>query len=164
MRKRRALVLLGASLGGRAESLRRALDGLRALEGTRVLRVSRVYETAPIGPSDRPYLNQAALLETARTAIGLLIEFKRLEAAAGRRAAKRWTARELDLDLVALGAERVRTPWLSVPHPLMHARAFALAPLADVAPDWRLKGRRIASRLAAMKPDARIVTLWRNGR
>ena len=122
-----------------------------------MLKASRLYETAPVGPSDEPYLNQAVELETTRSAIGLLIEAKRLEAAAGRQPGIRWGARALDVDLVAIGRERVRTPWLSVPHPAMAGRAFALAPLSDIAPAWK-------PLLAAMKPDPRIVKLWRNGR
>ncbi|MCM2303734.1 MAG: 2-amino-4-hydroxy-6-hydroxymethyldihydropteridine diphosphokinase, partial [Elusimicrobia bacterium] len=98
-------------------------------------------------------------------AIGLLIEAKRLEALAGRRPGIRWGARALDVDLLALGRERVRTPWLRVPHPATAGRAFALAPLSDVAPSFRPDGRRtVRALLAAMKPDSRIVKLWRNGR
>lgn len=165
MKPRRALILLGANLGDRAAALRRAVAGLDALDGCRVRKASRVYETAPVGPSDRPYLNQAVELETTRTGIGLLIEAKRLEAAAGRRPGIRWGARALDVDLLALGRERSRTPWLSVPHPATAGRAFALAPLRDVAPSFRPGGRRtVRALLAAMKPDPRIVKLWRNGR
>jgi len=156
-RERTALLLLGANLGDRAAALRSSIDGLRSLDGCRVKKVSRVHETAPVGPSDKPYLNQAVALSTSRTATGILIEAKRLEATAGRRPGVRWGARALDVDLVSLGAERVRTPWLSVPHPAMAGRAFAAAPLADVSPAWK-------PRLAAMNPDPRIVKLWRNGR
>lgn len=151
---RRALLLLGANLGDRAAALRRAIAELRRLEGCTTLKASRLYETAPVGPSDKPYLNQAVSLETTRSAIGLLIEAKRLEALAGRRPGIRWGARALDVDLVALGRERVRTPWLIVPHPAMAKRAFAAAPLSDVAPAWKPV-------LASMKPDPRIVKLWR---
>jgi len=155
--KRKALLLLGANLGDRAAALRRAVAELRRLEGCSALKASRLYETAPVGPSDKPYLNQAVALTTSRTATGLLIEAKRLEALAGRRPGIRWGARALDVDLVALGRERARTPWLTVPHPAMAKRAFAAAPLSDVDPSWK----RL---LAAMKPDPRIVKLWRNGR
>lgn len=165
MKSRHALLLLGANLGDRACALRRAIVSLNALAGCRVRKTSRIYETAPVGPSDKPYLNQAVEILTDRTAIGLLIEAKRLEAAAGRRPGIRWGARALDVDILALGDEHVRTPWLSVPHPATAGRAFALAPLADIAPACRPDGRRTArSLLAAMKPDARIVKLWRNGR
>lgn len=165
MKARRALLLLGANLGNRAAALRRAVAGLNRLEGCRVRKASRLYETAPVGPSDKPYLNQAVELETKRSAMGLLIEAKRLEAAAGRRPGIRWGARALDVDLLSLGRERVRTPWLNVPHPATAGRAFALAPLRDIAPAFKPGGRRtVRSLLAAMKPDPRIVKLWRNGR
>lgn len=157
MKPRKALLLLGANLGDRAAALRRALTELGRLEGCKSLKASRLYETAPVGPSDKPYLNQAVALTTTRTAMGLLIEAKRLEALAGRRPGIRWGARALDADLVALGRERVRTPWLTVPHPAMAGRAFALAPLSEIAPSWK-------PLLAAMNPDPRIVKLWRNGR
>lgn len=157
MRARRALLLLGANLGERARALREAIKGLDRLEGARVTRRSRIYETAPVGPSDKPYLNQAVEIVTTRTATGLLLEAKRLEALAGRRPGVRWGARPLDVDLVSLGAERVRTPWLTVPHAAMAGRAFAAAPLGDVCPAWR-------RRYASMKPDPRIVKLWRHGR
>jgi 2-amino-4-hydroxy-6-hydroxymethyldihydropteridine diphosphokinase len=150
-----ALLLLGANLGDRGAALRRAVAALRRVPGLRVRALSRVYETAPVGPSDRPYLNRALRATTTRTAMGLLLEAKTLEAAAGRRPGRRWGARVLDVDLIAYGAVRRRTPWLSVPHPRVAQRAFALAPLADVAPRWRPDGRRtVASLLAALNPDA----------
>lgn len=165
MKRRTALLLLGANLGDRAAALRRAVAGLNALDGCRATKISRIYETAPVGPSEKPYLNQAVELETARTAMGLLIEAKRLEALAGRRPGPRWGARALDVDLIALGRERARTPWLRVPHPATAGRAFSLAPLRDVAPSFRPDGRlTVRALLAAMKPDPRIVKLWRNGR
>lgn len=157
----KVLLLLGANLGDRAATLRRAVAAIRTWDGVRLIKVSRLYETAPVGPSDKPYLNLAAALESTRTPMGLLIEAKSLEAAAGRRPGARWCSRELDVDVVACGALRVKTPWLTVPHPSMAGRAFALAPLADVAGDWRPDGRRTARRLlAVLKPDRETVRLW----
>ena len=165
MKRRLGLLLLGANLGDRARTLRRAVSALDRLDGTRVTRRSRIYETAPIGPSQRPYLNCAVEIETTRAAMGLLLEAKRLEAQAGRTPGRRWAARPLDVDLIALGRERVRTTWLTVPHPAVARRAFALAPLADIAPDWRPRGRStVSALLAARKPDPRIVKLWAHGR
>jgi 2-amino-4-hydroxy-6-hydroxymethyldihydropteridine diphosphokinase len=163
--KRRALLLLGANLGDRAAALSQAVSELNRLERCRVVKASRLYETAPVGPSDEPYLNQAVELSTDRSAIGLLIEAKRIEALMGRRPGIRWGARALDVDVLSLGHERVRTSWLTIPHPATAGRAFALAPLNDIAPGFKPDGRRSVKRLlAAMKPDPRIVKLWRNGR
>ena len=141
-----ALVLLGANLGRRERTLAAAVKGLRGLRGVKVERVSRLFETAPVGPSSEPYLNQAVRLRTSRTPIGLLVEFKALEAAAGRRPGKRWGARLLDVDLVEYGNARLRTPWLTLPHPEMPRRQFAAGPLGDVSSAWR-------RRYSAMKPD-----------
>ena len=157
----KALLLLGANLGDRAANLRRAVAAMRKWDACRVLKASRVYETAPVGPSERAYLNQAVRIETARSAMGLLIEAKILEAAAGRRPGIRWGSRLLDVDVVSCGGLRVRTPWLAVPHPRAAERAFALAPLADVAGGWKPDGKRTTRQLlAALKPDAKSVRLW----
>ena len=165
MKRVEALLLLGANLGDRAGNLRRAVAALRKSEGCRVRKVSRFYETAPIGPSDKPYLNLAVKLATMRTPMGLLIVAKILEAAAGRRSGVRWGARLLDIDLIAHGTTRIKTPWLTVPHPLTAKRAFALAPLAEVAPRWRPDGRRTTlALLAALNPDPLSVKLWSHGR
>jgi 2-amino-4-hydroxy-6-hydroxymethyldihydropteridine diphosphokinase len=141
-----ALVLLGANLGKRERTLAAAVKGLRALRGVKVEKVSRLFVTAPVGPSEAPYLNLAVRLRARRSPMGLLVEFKTLEAAAGRRPGRKWGARLLDVDLVEYGRARVRTPWLRVPHPLMAKRLFAAMPLADVSPAWK-------RRLAPMKAD-----------
>lgn len=150
---RTALVLLGANLGRRQRTLAGAVAAIRRLPGVKVEKLSRLFETAPVGPSSEPYLNQAVRLRTTRTPMGLLVEFKTLEAAAGRRPGKKWGARLLDVDLVEYGRARLRTPWLSVPHPQMPRRQFAAGPLGDVSPAWRLRYR-------AMNPDPRKARIY----
>jgi 2-amino-4-hydroxy-6-hydroxymethyldihydropteridine diphosphokinase len=158
----KALLLLGANMGDRAANLRRAVAALRRMDGVRVRKTSRLYETAPVGPSEKPYLNQAVSVETSRSPMGLLIEAKIQEAAAGRKPGVRWGSRALDMDLVAHGNARVKTPWLTVPHPRVAERAFALAPLADVAGAWKPDGKRTTRQLlAALDPDPKDVRLWK---
>ena len=158
----KALLLLGGNLGDRAGNLRRAVAAIRKWNGCRVQKVSRIYETAPVGPSEKSYLNQAVVLKTARSPMGLLLEAKILEAVAGRKPGVRWCARVLDVDVVACGNLRVKSPWLTVPHASVAGRAFALAPLADVAGGWKPDGKRSAGRiLSALAPDPKIVRLWR---
>ncbi len=152
-------------MGDRAGNLRRAVAAMRKWDGCRIRKVSRLYETAPVGPSERPYLNQAVALDAARSPMGLLIEAKILEAAAGRKPGRRWGARPLDVDLIACGGRRVKTPWLTVPHPRAAGRAFVLAPLSDVAAAWKPDGRRTTVKiLAALTPDPKTVRLWPKGR
>jgi 2-amino-4-hydroxy-6-hydroxymethyldihydropteridine diphosphokinase len=131
---KRALVALGSNLGDRLRHLRRARRALDRLPGTRVVAVSDVYESAPVGPGrQRPYLNAVAALRTTLKPLSLLVELKRLEAAAGRRPGRRWGPRPLDLDILSYGRLRMRTPLLTLPHPLAARRAFVTVPVADLA-------------------------------
>lgn len=152
----RALVLLGVNLGDRQAALESALRALARLPKTRLAGRSRVYETAPVGPSRKPYLNMAAALDTELSPMGLLIEAKTLEAAAGRRPGRRWAARPLDVDIAAYGRARVKTPWLTLPHPRLEERAFALAPLADLEP-------RFGRLLRRLKPAPGTVKIFVSG-
>ena len=50
---------------------------------------------------------------------------------------RRYQRRPLDIDILCYGETVVSaTEQLSIPHLLMHERAFVLRPLADLAPDW----------------------------
>ncbi|MBI5240276.1 MAG: 2-amino-4-hydroxy-6-hydroxymethyldihydropteridine diphosphokinase [Elusimicrobia bacterium] len=152
------LLLLGANLGRRRENLRRAVLRLARLPGGRVLARSRLYETAPVGPGRRRYLNLAVRYRTALSPMGLLVELKRLEALAGRRPGRRWGPRPLDVDILDYAGRRLKNRWLTLPHPRAAERAFALAPVCDVAPRWRPDGRIAAARLLErLAPSAREV-------
>lgn len=129
-----AVVALGSNLGNRLRSLRRARRALGRLPGTRVVAASGVYRSAPVGPgSQGSYLNAAVSLRTVLKPLSLLVELKRLEALAGRRPGVRWGPRPLDLDIVSYGKTRLRSPLLTLPHPLAARRPFVAAPLADLA-------------------------------
>lgn len=134
----RAFVALGSNLGDRRRFLRRARRALDGLPRTRVLAASGVYKSAPVGPGrQRAYLNAAVLLETGLKPLSLLVELKRLEAAAGRRPGPRWGPRPLDLDILSYGRRRLRSPLLTLPHPLAAGRPFVRAPLADLTASRR---------------------------
>jgi 2-amino-4-hydroxy-6-hydroxymethyldihydropteridine diphosphokinase len=80
-----ALVAIGANLGDRLASMRRAVELVASLEGVRVLAQSSVYDTAPVGPPDQPrYLNAAIAVATTRTPQALLAELLTVESALGR--------------------------------------------------------------------------------
>ena len=127
----RALLALGSNLGDRWGHLR---DAVAALPD--VAAVSDVYETPPVGgPEQGAYLNLAVRLETDLDARALLVEARRLEAAAGRQRIEHWGPRTLDVDVLWVDGQEVDEPDLVVPHPRMFQRAFVLVPLRDVAPD-----------------------------
>ena len=132
----RAVIGLGSNLGDRLATLRSAVV---AIGQAGILRArSSVYETeALLGPSQGPqppFLNAAVLLETGLAPETVLDELLAIERAHGRVRREKWGARTLDLDILWIDGMRVHTDRLTVPHPRLHERAFALRPLLDVVP------------------------------
>lgn len=139
-----AAIGLGGNLGDAAATLREALHALDQLPGTRLLRASPLYRTPAWGKTDQPdFVNAAALVETTLGARALLDALLEVERRFGRRreAGPQWGPRLIDLDLLLYGDQAVDEPGLRVPHPHLHERAFALLPLADIAPDMPVPGR-----------------------
>ncbi|MFA6022324.1 MAG: 2-amino-4-hydroxy-6-hydroxymethyldihydropteridine diphosphokinase [Rhodospirillales bacterium] len=145
---------LGTNLGDRAANLRTAIAALSQLG--QVARLSRVYETAPLYVTDQPaFLNMAACLDTALAPQALLGQLKTLEDELGRVASRRYGPRLIDLDILLHGDNVVDLPHLSIPHPRLTERRFALAPLADLAADviHPVAKLTIAQLLAALPAD-----------
>ena len=134
----RALVALGSNRGPRRAILGGALADLGRLPDTRVVRASRIRETPPEAPSDGgPFLNAAALLETALSPSLLMRALLDLERRYGRPPVRARGPRTLDLDLVLYEGARYSSGQLVLPHPRFRARPFVLEPAAEVAPGMR---------------------------
>lgn len=118
-----------------------------------------LYRTVPVSPHPQPdFLNTAVVGRTALAPDALLTLAKALELAAGRRPGARLTARPLDIDLL-LFADRFSTaPELTLPHPELIHRRFALVPLARLAPAWRIPpdGPTVSAALAALSPGPEV--------
>jgi 2-amino-4-hydroxy-6-hydroxymethyldihydropteridine diphosphokinase len=140
-----AYVGLGANLGDREAAIRRAAR----LIGAR--RLSTIRETEPWGLADQPrFLNAAAELETGLAPRELLERLLQVERELGRtRDGPRWGPRTIDLDLLLYGRERLDEPGLTVPHPRLHERRFALEPLAELDPRLEVPGLGLVSELLA---------------
>ena len=129
---------LGANLGDREATLRAALGRLAAHPQISVTRVSAFRRTCAVGgPPQADFANAAARLETSLSPSELLGVLQRVERDLGRRRARRWAPRCVDLDLLLYDDARVEADDLVVPHPLMHGRRFVLEPLCEVAAAWR---------------------------
>ena len=149
----RAHVGLGANLGEREETLRRALELLAATAGIEVVAVSSFRETDPVGHLDQPrFLNGAAVLETSLSPRELLDALLAVERELGRtREGARFGPRTVDLDLLLYGDAQLDEPGLTLPHPRLHERRFALEPLAELDPELVVPGRgRVTDLLAEL--------------
>jgi 2-amino-4-hydroxy-6-hydroxymethyldihydropteridine diphosphokinase len=127
-----AVVGLGSNLGDRVGYLSAGLAGLARLG--RLTAVSSLYETAPLGPPQPAFLNAAARLSTTLSPSDLLQALLAIERDQGRIRRERWGPRTLDLDLLWIHGRIVDLPDLTVPHPGLPERAFALVPLIEVVP------------------------------
>jgi 2-amino-4-hydroxy-6-hydroxymethyldihydropteridine diphosphokinase len=139
----RAYVGPGANLGPREATILRAVDLLAAEPEVELLELSSLVETEPVGVTDQPeFVNGAVSLETALPPRELLAALLRIERELGRvRSGEQWGPRTIDLDLLLYGDEVVDEPGLTVPHPRLHERRFALEPLAEIEPDLEIPGR-----------------------
>ena len=134
---------------------------LTGLCGARLCRLSRWFETRPIPASDQPpFINGVAHLSGTADPYEFLKLLHRIEADAGRVRGAPNAARVLDLDLLAVGDVVLDTPTLAIPHPRLQDRAFVLAPLADIMPEWHhpVLGLSAAQMLTAL-PDQGVRAL-----
>ncbi|MBI2525554.1 MAG: 2-amino-4-hydroxy-6-hydroxymethyldihydropteridine diphosphokinase [Candidatus Rokubacteria bacterium] len=141
---------LGSNLGDRLECLRQAVERLRRLPAVQFLDASPLYQTEPweanpgeAADPEASFFNCVVAIETSVPPRALLDELQGIERALGRvRVAGtpedgRYERRTLDIDILGYGDKVISaTAELSIPHLLMHERAFVLRPLADLAPDW----------------------------
>jgi 2-amino-4-hydroxy-6-hydroxymethyldihydropteridine diphosphokinase len=145
-----AFVGIGSNLGDREANLRRAIELLSAEEGIDVAAVSNIRETEPVGPVEQgPFLNGAVRIETELRPRELLDRLLDIEKRMGRVRGERFGPRTIDLDLLVYGEETIDEPGLTVPHPRLQERRFALEPLAELDPGLTIPGSKPVSALLA---------------
>lgn len=138
----RAYVALGANLGDREGTVRRALALLESRPGVTVVRASTLRETEPWGPVPQPrYVNGVVALDTTLDPRSLLEVLLGVEQDLGRVRGERFGPRTIDLDLLLHGDTVLDEPGLELPHPRLHERVFVLEPLAELDPEVVVPGR-----------------------
>ena len=148
----KAFVGIGSNLGEPERQIAAALELLRAVDGIDVVAVSSLRETEPVGYLDQPnFLNGAAALETELSPRELLDRLLAIELQLGRErgTGPRFGPRTIDLDLLLYGDETVDEPGLTVPHPRLAERRFALEPLAELDPALEVPGQGSVQSLLA---------------
>ena len=138
----RAYVGLGSNLGDRSATLTRAVELLGEQREIDIVAISSLRETDPVGYLDQPrFLNAAVAIETSLRPEELLVVLLDVERELGRtRDGPRYGPRTVDLDLLLVEGVTVDEPGLTVPHPRLHERVFALAPLAELDPSLIVPG------------------------
>ena len=163
-----ACIGLGSNLGQSRQLLLEAWQALGGQPGIIPQALSAPCRTKPVG-MDSPhwFINAAGLLRTSLAPEALLEVLLAVEQQFGR--VRRldmpgYRDRTLDLDLLFFDEQVVQTERLILPHPALHKRLFALAPLAEIAPQLRhpLLQKSIAELLAELLPQTAAGELERS--
>jgi len=134
-----AALLMGGNAGDPAAAMKRAERSLNE-QGAEIISASSTYKTSPVGVTDQPdFLNRAYLIRSALSPFELLTLCLQIEASLGRTRPEDGSKapREIDIDVLDYDGLVFLSPALSLPHPRLHLRRFALVPLMEIAPQWR---------------------------
>jgi len=141
-----ALLALGGNVGNSRAILDRAINLLCDGKNVRLLARSSDYRTPPWGFKYQPhFINLAIAVETTLGPRELLARAQEVELRLGRDRAheKRNGPRTADIDIITYDDLTLDEPTLTLPHPRLFERAFVLLPLAEIAGDRVIAGRRV---------------------
>ncbi len=131
-----AYLLLGGNEGDREQNIERAIALLNEHAGNITLR-SHIYQTAAWGKTDQPdFLNIAVAMQTELIAENLLKMILQCEQQLGRFRTEKWGQRTIDIDILFYNNSIIQQEDLTIPHPYLHERRFALVPLNEIAPSY----------------------------
>ena len=130
-----AYLLIGGNLGNRLAYLQQAREMILESCGN-IVHSSAIYETAAWGLKEQPsFFNQALAVNTALTPEQLMQTLLTIEGKMGRVRTVKMGPRTIDLDILLIGSLVMQSSLLTLPHPSLHLRRFALMPLCEIAPE-----------------------------
>lgn len=129
-------ILLGGNLGDK----KRIFSDVSTLLNDRLGKItsqSAIYETEPWGfESPDLFWNQVLELSTNLSPEEVLAQTQQIETELGRiRKGNQYSSRLIDIDILFYGDQIINQENLTVPHPRIQERKFALIPLCEIAPE-----------------------------
>jgi 2-amino-4-hydroxy-6-hydroxymethyldihydropteridine diphosphokinase len=125
---------MGGNTGDRLNNLSTASKAI-SLQCGPILKRSSFYETAAWGMEGHPdFINQLLLIKTDLDPEKLLSTLLGIESKMGRTRNLRYDSRAIDIDILYYNDIVYKSETLTIPHPRISQRKFALVPLAEIAP------------------------------
>lgn len=129
----RCYLSLGSNQKSPERQIRRAIKAIKALPSTATTQVSSLHWTKAWGvEAQQDFCNIVMEIQTRLPPLLLLQYCQKIETQQGRIRKKPWGPRTLDIDIILYADRRLKTPKLTIPHPLFLSRAFVLEPLSEV--------------------------------
>jgi len=136
-----AYLLLGSNQGDKIQYLSKAILALGSIG--KITHRSACYQTEAWGLTEQPaFLNQAIRLETSLGPIDLLDAILNIERELGRERKERYGPRTIDIDMLLYDQLILTSDRLTVPHPELPNRRFALTALEEIAPEVIHPGKK----------------------
>ena len=160
-----AIIALGGNVGDVRTTFKKAIAEICRVAQAGLLARSSDYSTPPWGDMQQAqFVNACIEIQTTLAPLSLLSVLLTIERTFGRDRSRerRWGPRTLDLDLIAYDDISMVQPKLTLPHPRLFDRAFVLVPLAEIAPDRLIAGRRVKAALAEIGSEGIERLLDRN--
>ena len=135
--QQQVILSLGSNQGNRHENIEQAIASIHHEVAT-VVKVSSLYESDSWGFESDSFYNCAVAVHTNLTPVKLIKKILKLEKKLGRIRTKSLTylPRIIDIDIIAFGAEVLKSDLLEVPHNQLQNRLFVLLPLSEIVSDW----------------------------
>lgn len=151
---RKAWIGVGGNIGDVPAQMNRAIEILVSHQDVKLVGVSSLYATEPWGLREQAEFKNACVEISTHLEPGALLEAcLATEARLKRVRDVRWGPRTIDLDILFIEDVEIDIDGLTVPHSRLHERAFALAPLADLAPNLALAGSTVSGLLEKLDRD-----------
>lgn len=130
-----AYLLIGGNLGDRVQNLAIARSLIEKELGD-IVKASSIYETASWGIMEQPdFLNQVILVETKFSPEKTMKLIHSIENNMGRIRTHKNASRVIDIDILFFNDEVINGDGLTIPHPEIQNRKFALIPMNEIACD-----------------------------
>ncbi len=124
---------IGGNIGDTKKNIEETIELLKKNDEIEVIRVSSFYETEPVGYTDQAwFLNVVVEIETSLEPLKLLDYCQHVENELKRERTIRWGPRTIDVDILLYEDFISDSEILTVPHPRMTERAFAMIPLYEI--------------------------------
>ncbi len=145
---------IGGNIGDTKTNIKDTIELLKEHENIKVTNVSSLYETEPVGYTDQDWFSNIVVeIETCLEPLELLKYCQYIENELKRERTIRWGPRTIDVDILLYEDYSSDSEILTVPHPRMTERAFAMVPLYEINKSLIINGHKIKDIISNLKGE-----------